>query len=416
MRLQHEPRYQALRSAADQAVGEGPRRRPRAPRRAGEGAACDGAAEHRAAFAGRRSGATRQHRAAQRDARPRQLLPRDREGRRRRRSSGRLPRQRAGRRAGAHRPRARTSGSRSSGCRACRARARSVTDQRSAGHLHPAAQRPAHPRRPLGRAADPGALRARATTAPRTSATTSASASSRTTSPQRCSPRRRRRSSSCARRRSRATSRPRTSRRSSTSPTRWPPTGSPTSRHSHLDLPTHFLRTDPEGVIERRTRTTASRSRSDPDGALEGERVSRHWGARQAWQSERLVRAALPVHLDRPRRVLVRDAPRDRRSAHRDHARHDAEPREVLPRPQHVAPHQRSHDRQSARPRSALTVGGGGVAVRGRTRHVLSALPPSQRRSRRSPASTSTTCTGSSSARRRPRGGAVDLNYWALKK
>jgi transcriptional regulator with XRE-family HTH domain len=53
----------------------------------------------------------------------------------------------------------------------------------------------------------------------------------------------------------------------------------------HLDIPTHFLRTDPEGVIHKAYENDGIPYPSDPDGALEGERVSRHWGARQAWQS-----------------------------------------------------------------------------------------------------------------------------------
>ncbi len=90
---------------------------------------------------GRRSGAHRQRRACARDARPRQLLRRDREGRREAARSGRLP----------------GSGPVSEGvltdlaahfgftverCRACRAR---PVGHRPAppGHLHPAAQRPA---------------------------------------------------------------------------------------------------------------------------------------------------------------------------------------------------------------------------------------------------------------------------------
>jgi transcriptional regulator with XRE-family HTH domain len=53
----------------------------------------------------------------------------------------------------------------------------------------------------------------------------------------------------------------------------------------HLDIPTHFLRTDPEGVIEKAYENDGIAFPADPDGALEGERVSRFWGARQAWQS-----------------------------------------------------------------------------------------------------------------------------------
>jgi transcriptional regulator with XRE-family HTH domain len=53
----------------------------------------------------------------------------------------------------------------------------------------------------------------------------------------------------------------------------------------HLGIPTHFLRTDPEGVILKAYENDDIPFPADPDGGLEGERVSRHWGARQAWQS-----------------------------------------------------------------------------------------------------------------------------------
>jgi XRE family transcriptional regulator, fatty acid utilization regulator len=53
----------------------------------------------------------------------------------------------------------------------------------------------------------------------------------------------------------------------------------------HLEIPTHFLRTDPEGVIHKAFENDGIPFPADPDGGLEGERVSRQWGARQAWQS-----------------------------------------------------------------------------------------------------------------------------------
>ncbi|MEO5841573.1 MAG: XRE family transcriptional regulator [Acidimicrobiales bacterium] len=53
----------------------------------------------------------------------------------------------------------------------------------------------------------------------------------------------------------------------------------------HLDLPVHFLRTDPEGVVEKAYENDGIAYPMDSDGGLEGERVSRHWGTRQAWQS-----------------------------------------------------------------------------------------------------------------------------------
>ena len=50
----------------------------------------------------------------------------------------------------------------------------------------------------------------------------------------------------------------------------------------HLELPVHFLRTDPEGVVQKAYENDGIAFPMDTDGGLEGERVSRHWGARQA--------------------------------------------------------------------------------------------------------------------------------------
>ena len=51
----------------------------------------------------------------------------------------------------------------------------------------------------------------------------------------------------------------------------------------HLDLPVHFLRTDSEGVITKAYENDGLRFPITADGGLEGERVPRQWGARQAW-------------------------------------------------------------------------------------------------------------------------------------
>ncbi|MDH4169882.1 MAG: helix-turn-helix domain-containing protein [Acidimicrobiia bacterium] len=52
-----------------------------------------------------------------------------------------------------------------------------------------------------------------------------------------------------------------------------------------LEIPVHFLRTDPDGVITKGYQNDGIDFPTDADGALEGERVSRQWGARQAWNS-----------------------------------------------------------------------------------------------------------------------------------
>ena len=80
----------------------------------------------------------------------------------------------------------------------------------------------------------------------------------------------------------------------------------------HLDLPVHFLRTDPEGVVEKALRKRRHRV---SDGRRR--RARRRTGVAPLGRAagvavERLVLAALPVHTDRSRRVLVRDVSRDR--------------------------------------------------------------------------------------------------------
>lgn len=54
----------------------------------------------------------------------------------------------------------------------------------------------------------------------------------------------------------------------------------------HLDIPVHFLRTDAEGVITKAYENDGLPFPVTSDGGLEGERVPRQWGARQAWGAE----------------------------------------------------------------------------------------------------------------------------------
>ncbi len=51
----------------------------------------------------------------------------------------------------------------------------------------------------------------------------------------------------------------------------------------HLGLPVHFLRTDPDGIITKAYENDGLKFPVTADGSLEGERVPRQWGARQAW-------------------------------------------------------------------------------------------------------------------------------------
>ncbi len=51
----------------------------------------------------------------------------------------------------------------------------------------------------------------------------------------------------------------------------------------HLDLPVHFLRCNPDGVVSKAYENDGIDYPCDADGTVEGMRVSRHWGVRQAW-------------------------------------------------------------------------------------------------------------------------------------
>ena len=53
----------------------------------------------------------------------------------------------------------------------------------------------------------------------------------------------------------------------------------------HLGIPCHFVRTDREGVINKAYENDGVRFPAAPDGGLEGERVPRQWGSRQAWNA-----------------------------------------------------------------------------------------------------------------------------------
>ena len=53
----------------------------------------------------------------------------------------------------------------------------------------------------------------------------------------------------------------------------------------HLGIPCHFLRTDSEGVISKAYENDGIRFPAAADGGLEGQRVPRQWGSRQAWNA-----------------------------------------------------------------------------------------------------------------------------------
>ena len=56
-----------------------------------------------------------------------------------------------------------------------------------------------------------------------------------------------------------------------------------------LGIPVHFLRTDPEGTITKAYENDGIEFPCDPDGALEGARLGRRWGARQAWGGSEIL-------------------------------------------------------------------------------------------------------------------------------
>lgn len=53
----------------------------------------------------------------------------------------------------------------------------------------------------------------------------------------------------------------------------------------HLGLPVHFLRCNPDGVVSKAYENDGIDYPCDAEGTVEGMRVSRHWGVRQAWQA-----------------------------------------------------------------------------------------------------------------------------------
>ncbi len=55
----------------------------------------------------------------------------------------------------------------------------------------------------------------------------------------------------------------------------------------HLDMPVHFLRCNPDGVVSKAYENDGIDYPCDADGTVEGMRVSRHWGVRQAWQASK---------------------------------------------------------------------------------------------------------------------------------
>ena len=58
---------------------------------------------------------------------------------------------------------------------------------------------------------------------------------------------------------------------------------------TRLAIPVHFIRTDPEGTITKAYENDGIRFPADADGGLEGARLGRHWGARQAWDGSDLL-------------------------------------------------------------------------------------------------------------------------------
>jgi predicted transcriptional regulator/DNA-binding Xre family transcriptional regulator len=81
----------------------------------------------------------------------------------------------------------------------------------------------------------------------------------------------------------------------------------------HLDIVTHFLRSDEDGVIWKAYENNGVPFPSDPDGAIEGQRVCRRWGTRKVFELDQR-RAIRHQYTDTPRGtfwcVTVREAGR----------------------------------------------------------------------------------------------------------
>jgi transcriptional regulator with XRE-family HTH domain len=82
----------------------------------------------------------------------------------------------------------------------------------------------------------------------------------------------------------------------------------------HLDITTHFLRSDEEGVIWKAYENDGVPFPSDPDGAIEGQRVCRRWGTRRVFASDQR-RTVRHQYTDTPEGtfwcVTVREAGRE---------------------------------------------------------------------------------------------------------
>ena len=82
----------------------------------------------------------------------------------------------------------------------------------------------------------------------------------------------------------------------------------------HLEIDTHFLRSDAEGVIWKAYENNGVPFPADPDGAIEGQRVCRRWGTRKVFESDQR-RTVRHQYTDTPRGtfwcVTVREAGRE---------------------------------------------------------------------------------------------------------
>jgi transcriptional regulator with XRE-family HTH domain/predicted transcriptional regulator len=54
----------------------------------------------------------------------------------------------------------------------------------------------------------------------------------------------------------------------------------------HFDIPVHFQRSDPEGLLWKAYENDGVPLPTDPDGTIEGQRLCRWWSSRQAFESE----------------------------------------------------------------------------------------------------------------------------------
>ena len=136
----------------------------------------------------------------------------------------------------------------------------------------------------------------------------------------------------------------------------------------HFDIPIHFQRSDPEGLLWKAYENDGVLLPADADGTIEGQRVCRWWSARQAFESEDSYSLHYQYTDDRGGHLLVRHPHRGRaRAGRRRHGRHHRGARPLVPGLRHHPPGRVTLPRPDVLPapvaRRRAPVGRGGLAL-----------------------------------------------------